>query len=163
MHSTSTTCETCSQPDSRQLSISHSVWSTFDRRDVGSKDASHRIYARDCPIHLHITLRSGDAQLLDLLSAGALKAQLVQQVRMQPTGPINHPHTVHSIYKSDKEADHEDVVVVGTCWRSSPGSGISQSQFQRHFDADILVRKDLKPSFSFPTISLQVSLVLTVE
>jgi hypothetical protein len=54
--------------------------------------------------------------------------------------------------------------VVGTCTRSSSanagnsgGAVASPSVYRRHFEADIIVRKDLKPSFSFPSFSLQVS------
>ena len=49
---------------------------------------------------------------------------------------------------------------MGSCWPSS-SSGVSSNPattntHQRHFDAEIIVRKDLKPSFSFPCLSLQV-------
>ncbi|KAG8756933.1 hypothetical protein FRC14_002528 [Serendipita sp. 396] len=123
-----------------------------------------RIYARDCPIHLHITLESYDTQLLDLLNASSLKIQLVQQVRTQPTtdpaassSSSSHPHTVHRLYKADASNNEiEEPVVIGSCWKSSGAqTGLLQTSNRRHYEAELIIRKDLKPSFTFPSLSLQ--------
>ncbi|PVF93360.1 hypothetical protein CPB86DRAFT_829381 [Serendipita vermifera] len=155
-----------------------------------SSSSSSRTYARDCPIHLNITLESYDTQLLDLFSSpSALKLQLVQQIRRAPADIPHHPHphtsnshhhqshnhhsqpyTIHKIFKSDPETEFDEPVVVGTCTRSSSanagnsgGAVASPSVYRRHFEADLVVRKDLKPSFYFPSFSLQYSVQLILN
>ncbi|KAG8821137.1 hypothetical protein FRB91_002573 [Serendipita sp. 411] len=132
-----------------------------------------RIYARDCPIHLHITLESYDTQLLDLLNASSLKIQLVQQVRTQTTtdpaassSSSSHPHTVHRLYKADASNNEiEEPVVIGSCWKSFSGAqtGLVQTSNRRHYEAELIIRKDLKPSFTFPSLSLQYNVQLLIE
>ncbi|KAG8829207.1 hypothetical protein FRC17_006990 [Serendipita sp. 399] len=131
-----------------------------ERRYSDSYDAplSQRIYARDCPIHLHITLESYDTQLLDLINASNIKVHLVQHLRTQPTAESSsHPHTVHKVYKAESSNDFEEIVVTSSCWKSAPGPHlpVGQTSNMRHYDAELVVRKDLKPSFTFPSVSLQ--------
>ncbi|CAG7852651.1 SubName: Full=Uncharacterized protein {ECO:0000313/EMBL:CCA72853.1} [Serendipita indica DSM 11827] len=138
-----------------------------DRRhsDTYESGSQQRIYARDCVIHLHVTLESYDTQLLDFLGASAIKVALVQSTRTQLIESSSHPHTVHKLHKLQADGEHEEVAVQGSCWPSS-SSGISSTTSnanQRHFDAEIIVRKDLKPSFSFPSLSLQYTIQLWFE
>jgi len=59
------------------------------------------------------------------------------------------PHTIHEVFKPD----HQEVAALGSCWFPTESQ---QSQPARQLEGEITVRKDLKPSFSFSSISLQV-------
>lgn len=125
-------------------------------------------YGRECPIHVHFILESADFQLLNLMTPSVFKIQLVQQIqiriRKQRSEGSSHPYTIHKLYKGDADTDTEEVVVTGSCWRASSTEG-PQNQYQnqqtprlhrKHFEGEIMVRKDLKPSFQFPRLNLQV-------
>ncbi|KIM27491.1 hypothetical protein M408DRAFT_16577 [Serendipita vermifera MAFF 305830] len=149
-----------------------------------SPNSSKRIYARDCPIHLYLTFDSHDSHFLDLVSPSTIKLFLVQQIhrrtnqhqlhtlQMNPSSSASpQHHLTHRIYKPEPDADYNEPVMQATCWRASsssssssrhhsmsersgPPPGLSQ---RRCFEAEMIVRKDLKPSFTFPMLSLQVS------
>jgi hypothetical protein len=61
------------------------------------------------------------------------------------------PHAIHKAF-SPPEA-HQEVTALGSCWFPTESQ---QSHFARQLEGEIIVRKDLKPSFSFSSISLQV-------
>ena len=64
----------------------------------------------------------------------------------------SQPHTAHKKFSPPKP-HHQEVAALGSCWSSAEPQ---QSQLTRQLEGEIIVRKDLKPSFSFPSFSLQV-------
>lgn len=62
------------------------------------------------------------------------------------------PHTTHKV-SSPPEIHHQEVTAFGSCWFPTESQ---QSQFERQLEGEVIVRKNLKPSFSFSSISLQV-------
>jgi len=154
--------------DTLQLALRSLVLTFFQLSFARSPTSSKRIYARDCPIHIHLTLESQESQLLDLISPSSISITLVQhiewrsnqqQIRALAVDPSSSAspqmHTVHLIYKHEADADYDEVVTHATCWGSTASEKATLAQ-RRYFEAEIVVRKDLKPSFTFPMFSLQV-------
>lgn len=71
----------------------------------------------------------------------------------------SQPYTVHKAI-SPPEPHHQDATVLGSCWFPIESQ---QSQFARQLEGEIIARKDLKPSFSFPSFSLQVRSFRSLE
>jgi hypothetical protein len=113
-------------------------------------------YARDCPIPLQIIVNSPDPHLLDLLATpSTISVKLVQEVCLDYYSL--QPHTIHKVF-SPPDTHHQEITACGSCWFPIESQ---QSQFARQLEGEIIVRKDLKPSFSFSSISLQVRSVVS--
>lgn len=65
--------------------------------------------------------------------------------------------TVHKVVSSP-DTQNQEVSALGSCWFPTE---FQQSQFARQLEGEIIVRKDLKPSFSFSSISLQVRSIVS--
>jgi len=107
---------------------------------------------------VHITIESSDQHLLDLLATpSTISLQLVQEVRMDHYAPEpSQPRTIHKVF-SPPEPHHREVAAVGSCWFPVESQ---QSQSARQLEGEIIVRKDLKPSFTFPSFSLHYTVQL---
>ena len=69
----------------------------------------------------------------------------------------SQPYTIHKNVLPP-EPHHQEVTALGSCWFPTESQ---QSQFARQLEGEIIVRKDLKPSFSFPSFSLQVRSIIS--
>lgn len=67
------------------------------------------------------------------------------------------PHTAHKV-SSPPETHHQEVTALGSCWFPTESQ---QSQFARQLEGEVIVRKDVKPSFSFSSFSLQVRSIIS--
>jgi len=106
------------------------------------------IFARDAPIRIALTFESDDAQVLDLLTSNSsLQAHLEQRANFS------------------RGQAYPDALCRASIYRDRPptqGSGRQQLPIQRKVELCLECPRDACPSFTFPGLTLQHSVVIQI-